>query len=60
MADKAINARLVVHNINTMKPIEFRRTISWLRSIADDMEIEGKDAYSNRFTARLFKHDVKD
>lgn len=55
MADKAIHARLVVHDLDTMPPIERRRLISWLRSTATMIETTPQEEFSKKFTNRLWK-----
>lgn len=58
MADKAIHARLTVHDYDTMSKAERKLLKAWLRARLTDFEDDEKyppESYSRRFTARLFK-----
>lgn len=55
MADKAIHARLVVHDYPNMTASERRDFKSWLRKQLSHFEEDDPQAYAKKFTARLSK-----
>ena len=55
MADKALHARLVVHDFPNMTKKERRDLTSWLRNCLNYFEHDDPKAYTEKFTARLFK-----
>jgi hypothetical protein len=55
MADKAIHARLVVHDYPSMTKKERRDFVSWLRKQLSYFENDDPSAYAEKYTARLFK-----
>lgn len=56
MADKAIHARLVVHDFPKMTDKERKSFTEWLRKQLSYFENDDPQAYSDKFTARLFKN----
>lgn len=58
MADKGIHARLVVHDFPNMSKRERRDLTSWLRNCLNYFEHDDPKAYTEKFTARLFKRGV--
>ena len=59
MADKAIHARLVVHDFPNMTRKERRDFTVWLRKQLSYFENDDPQAYAEKFTARLFKRGVQ-
>lgn len=47
-------ARLVIHDLPSMKKVTVTRLAKWLRSVADDIE-KSPEKYNKRFIARFMK-----
>lgn len=55
MADKAIHARLVVHNFPGMSQRERKDLIHWMERQLSYFKNDDPQAYAEKYTARLFK-----
>lgn len=55
MADKAIHARLVVHNFPGMSKEERKCLIQWMERQLSYLKSDDPYVYSEKYTARLFK-----
>ena len=51
------HAKLVIHGLPTMSPVEYNRLVEWLRQQAKNLvkESRDKDVFNKTYTARLMK-----
>lgn len=55
MKTRDYHAKLIIHDIDGMKSVTYRRLVEWLQATIKELKKAKKDDYAKTFTKRLMK-----